>query len=153
MPRYNSYHHTNHPAWVYALIEKNTQEGIDRGHTTGVRPTTMSYFMNELKTKCLDGTLRCYTDDPRKAEDIYDAGPYQGIYNPNIGYSGNMPSSYALQGIREDYAESFRVVVVSAYKNSGANNYIEDTRLIYNIGKRYDVMKAIINGAWSLWNR
>jgi hypothetical protein len=105
-------------------------------------------------SKCLDGTLRCYTDDPRKAEDIYNAGPYSGEENEN------MPSVYASQGNYEDYAETFRVTVVSALVRWNNAEYKDAANLVYgysdsnyNIGKRHDVMKAIINGAWSLWKR
>ncbi len=139
----------------------------EMGHVTMFNnPLTLAYFMNKLGTQCLNfqsgltGFPYCYTDKGPDSS-LYYVGPDAGSYSMGNGYS-NMPSLYSAQGDWEDYAETFRVVVVSAYFSSGRTNYVDDARLVYNypgsnynIGIRRTVMNAIINGSWkdSSWWR
>ena len=128
-------------------------------HETGHELTynihaTMTYFMNELGTMCYGnftidyGLPHCYYE-PSTQSPNYSVGPNGG--NEHDPYA-NMPSRYATQGNWEDFAETFRVVVANAYGSGPfgreANLVYTDRRYSYNIGKRADVMKSIINGSW-----
>jgi hypothetical protein len=117
------------------------------------RPQMIQYFMRELGASCSNGANYCnrYQDSTV----TYIPGPSAGT-PPKYEH---MPSSYALVGSYEDFAETWREVVTRAYIRSGDTTYIRQARLVYNfniaplalnhdIGRRRKVMNSIINGSW-----
>jgi len=120
----------------------------------------MSYFMSELGTECSNhhwwnwGVPYCNV--AQNTTLTYNAGIYKGVYSSLYGYT-NMPSKYANNGNHEDYAETWREVVVKAYLDSGDTSWITEAKLLYNaprynfnhnIDKRRTVMESIITGSW-----
>jgi RHS repeat-associated protein len=112
---------------------------------------TLLYFMNQLGSQCNGGIIAdnypyCLNSGKR----------HTGKYEP--GDSSHLPSDYAGRGNFEDYAETFREVVVKAYLDMGTGsvyyNYAQE-EYTYNkkdnhdIGSRRTIMKAIINGTWN----
>jgi hypothetical protein len=112
-------------------------------------PDKVKYFRDELGASCSNGKNYCNTNEDHTL--TYKPGSFAGDKNQN------MPSSYALIGSYEDFAETWREVVTSAYIRSGDTTYIRQAWLVYNsnyyklnhdIGRRRKVMNSIINGSW-----
>jgi hypothetical protein len=120
---------------------------IISGHNTA----TMDYFMNKLKVTFNNG--------------IYDPGPFAGSNSEKYGRE-YLPSKYAMNNNLEDFADTFREVVVSAYLASPDNELpqeLDDARSEYDatgignpagvpfkhsISERRAVMIQIITGKW-----
>jgi len=148
----NVIHFTNTSSQAYRLYA--TIHEMGHVMPANSHPEFGNYFVKELGARCYDSvtgiTLNyCYQDN--NGTDKYDPGKYAG---DQLQF---MPSSYANKGKGEDFAETFREVVVSAYLASGDQFYIKEARLVYDfpgmgfnhdIGKRREVMETIINGSW-----
>ena len=112
---------------------------------------TMGYFMNKLQVTFDNG--------------VYDPGPYAGLRSEKYGRE-DMPSKYAMNNNLDDFADTFREVVVSEYLGSPDNELpleLDDARSEYNatgignpagvpfnhdINERRAVMTQIITGIW-----
>ena len=131
----------------------------EMGHIVRNHTQSTNYFKEELGVRCYDKVTNkdkayCYVG---RGNDAYDPGLYAGEVSKNYPY---IPSQYALKGIGEDYAETFTVVVTGAYIRSGNTTYFGEAGKIYidryvsdptktvNIGKRWTVMEAILDGTW-----
>jgi hypothetical protein len=117
-------------------------------------PQFIDYFMSQLGSYCDNQVPYCSIDDKQNPT-TYNPGYYAGTTRNPIAF---MPSKYATHGNSEDFAETFREVVNSAYFQSGDNAYLPDARLVYNakkmgfnhnIGMRRVVMHNIIDGTWN----
>jgi len=115
----------------------------------------MDYFMSELETHCSNQwwfQKSAYCNTRQQSGVKYDAGPFAVGSTSQTQY---MPSLYALVGSYEDFAETWREVVVKAYIDSGDTAYITEANLVYaydinshDIGQRRIVMTSIIDGSW-----
>lgn len=165
---YNTQTSTTGPGKIYWRYQNNDSQeyGLyttvhEMGHIVAFhQPKTMSYFMKQLETKCSNHPWwswkvpYCNKDQGKTVS--YNAGPYKGTPSNGYGYT-NMPSEYATHGNYEDYAETWREVVVKAYIDSGDTAWINEAKLLYDakgynfnhsIGQRRTVMESIINGSW-----
>jgi hypothetical protein len=112
---------------------------------------SLAYFMTELETKCSNQPwwkdVR-YCNSNQQPGVTYDPGRYAG---DKFQY---MPSSYAMVGSFEDFAETWKEVVMSAYVSTGgiwvndAKHANEFFSANHNIRERRTVMTKIINGSW-----
>jgi hypothetical protein len=124
----------------------------EMGHIIiGHEAATLNYFKSKLQTSMENG--------------IYNPGPYKGSSSEIYGYT-HMPSKYAINNSAEDFAETFREVVVHRYLDSPENkfpNEFNDATSEYDatgignpsgvpfnhdIGERLAVMQQIISGNW-----
>ena len=131
----------------------------EMGHiVTAHNPQTLNYFMTQLGAKCnvVNNTFAGLPDC--NTQTSYDPGIYSRTSSDRLRY---LPSEYATHGNMEDYAETWRYVVLSAYLFNaprGPRPDLQDAYLAYNgtefplfhhdIGMRSLVMKDIINGSW-----
>ena len=133
----------------------------ETGHVISLNfPETMTYFMDELGSKCIGGTIingvpYCIhgVGNPNGS---YDAGPYAGEpwnddLTPNPGTF--TASKYATQGNYEDFAETFITVLLHNYMLSGDMEYRSVAFEIFmplhhSLGKRQFVMEDILSGKW-----
>lgn len=115
----------------------------------------MDYFMSKLKSHCSNQPFwrkGFYCDKRQGNGVVYDPGKLAGDTTDPIKY---MPSKYATLGSYEDFAETWREVVVKAYIDSGDTAYLAQANLVYkfdvyshDIGQRRVVMTSIIDGSW-----
>ena len=119
------------------------------GHTVMFNDMpTLGFFMNRVGSTCIGGTVTpsgfpyC-NGNTKEPTGRYEPGKF------------DYPSDYAATSNYEDYAETFREVVIKGYLDGGSSTYFTSANQIYlfpnykhNIPVRSSAMTAIINGSW-----